>query len=86
MTKGDKVENVVEAKEKNKEIAFLKKLYEDFKETMGAVLGDGKEFVFKHKVLIAVAFIAFLIFRNKQFSIEQFVRKLEERLKGDRDW
>ena len=82
MTKGE----TTEIKEKNKEIEFMKKLYGDFKDTMGVVLGDTKEFVFKHKILIAIAFIAFLIFRNKQFSIAQFVRKLEERLKGDRDW
>jgi len=72
--------------EKKKEIQFMKNLYGDFKGTMGEVFGDAKETWFKHKVLIIIAFVAFLIYRNKFFSIEGFVKKLEERLKGDRDW
>lgn len=64
----------------------LKEMYGDFKETMTEVLGDAGKFILAHKFLIALAFIAFLLYRNKQFTIAQFVKKLEDRLKGDRDW
>jgi len=65
-----------------KEIHFLKNLYEDFKETMGETLGDAGDTFKKHKLLIIVAFLAFLYYRNKQFSIGQFVQKLEDRIRG----
>lgn len=69
-----------------KEIKYLKKIYEDFKVTMAEVLGDSKDFVFKHKTLLVIAFILFLLFWNKRFTIKQFADELVERLKEDRDW
>jgi len=68
-------------KVENKEITFLKGLYTDFKNTMTSVFGDAEEVFKKHKLLIILAFFAFLLYRNKQFTIEQFVKKLEERIK-----
>lgn len=89
MTKSTvKAEGVEEIKKeaKNKEITFLKNLYTDFKETFGAVFGDAEEFAKQHKVLLIIAFIGFLLYRNKVFSINGFVKRLEERIKEDRDW
>jgi len=67
--------------EKNHEVLFLKKLYVDFKETLASVFGDAENVVTKHKLLLIIAFIAFLLYRNKQFTIEQFVKRLEGKLK-----
>ncbi len=71
---------------KQKEIKFLKGLYGDFKGTMGEVFGDAEGVWSKHKLVVIGAFVLFLLYRNKQFTISQFVEKLEGRLKGDRDW
>lgn len=87
VTKTDAATAVEVKKEaKNKEITFLKNLYTDFKETFGAVFGDAEEFAKQHKVLLIIAFIGFLLYRNKVFSINGFVKRLEERIKEDRDW
>lgn len=69
-----------------KEIQFLKGLYGDFKATMSEVFGDAEDVFRKHKLLVIIAFIGFLLYRNKQFSIEQFVNKLEDKLKKDRGY
>jgi hypothetical protein len=72
--------------EKAKEVKFLKELYGDFKTTMGEVFGDAESIFKKHKLLVIIAFIGFLLYRNKQFTIEQFVNKLEEKLGKDRGY
>jgi hypothetical protein len=91
MAKSKKVETPKKspAEAKQKEIQFLKGLYGDFKTTMTEVLGDSGEFIMKHKVLLILAFLAFLLYRNKMFSIQRFVDELEKRLVGkkqEEDW
>jgi hypothetical protein len=66
-----------------KEVGFLKNLYADFKETFSTVLGDGEEVWKKHKLLVILAFLGFLYYRNKQFTIGDFVKKLEDKIKGN---
>lgn len=88
MTKKDAIKEKLVSLTQNKaeKIKFIKDIYSDFKETLTEVLGDTGQFLIKHKVLLFIAFIAYLIYINKQFSIERFVNKLEERLKEDREW
>jgi len=77
------VKDVKKKVEANHEVMFLKQLYTDFKSTLTSVFGDAENVVSKHKILVIVAFIAFLLYRNKQFTIEQFVQRLEGKLKKD---
>lgn len=71
---------------KKKDIAFMTGLYQDFKKTFKEVLGDAGEVWEKHKLLIIIAFIAFLIYRNRALSIKNALKELEERLKENREW
>ncbi len=84
--KTEEIKTAAEETAKTNEINNLKKMYGDFKDTMTEVFGDTGKFVLQHKFLIGIGFIAFLLYRNKQFTIGQFVSKLENRLKGNRDW
>lgn len=69
-----------------KEVKFLKSLYTDFNDTLETALGDAGKTVKKHPVLVIGAFLLFLLWRNKSFTIENFVKKLEERIKADKAW
>ena len=71
---------------KRSEVKFLKNLYEDFKETFGEVFGDAGDLWGRHKLLVIVAFLGFLYYRNKQFSIAEFVEKIENKIKKDTSW
>jgi len=74
------------AKAKNENVKFLRGLYQDFRDTMGDAFGDAGSVWKKNKLVIIIAFVAFLLYKNKQFSIEQFVKRLEDKVKGDIDW
>lgn len=67
---------------KQKEAKLLQNLYKDFKGTLGEALGDAGETFKKHKVLVIIAFLVFLLYRNKQLSISNFVKKIENAIKG----
>lgn len=74
---------------KKGEVKLLQNLYGDFNKTLTDIVGDTGKTLKKHKVLVLLAFLGFLYFRNKQFSIAEFVKKLEERIKGqarEKDW
>lgn len=58
----------------------LKTIYDDFKTTMKAVVGDFESVIAKHKFLLIISFLAFLLYRNKQLTVEQFVKSLEKKL------
>ena len=73
-----KTKKAIAQKDSKKE--FLKDMYEDFKSTMKVVLGDFEETIGKHKLLLIFSFLAFLLYRNKQFTVDQFVQKLEKKL------
>ena len=77
-----------ETKEKtlSEDVQSMKKFYREFKDVTGEVFGDAGETLKKHKLLLMLAFLGFLYYRNKQFSIAQFVEKLEKRIKGDQPW
>lgn len=67
------------------EIQFMQNLYGDFKKTFGEVFKDSKDTWSKHKVLIMLAFLAFLLFRNRTYTIDGFVKKLQDTILGKRE-
>ena len=69
---------------RTKEVKFIKELFADFKDTLTEALGDTGVFIKKHKLLLVIAFLGFLWYRNRQFTIGGFVKELEKRIKGDR--
>ena len=80
----DKKEEVKKPKATTKKEA-LKSVYDDFKSTMSAIVGDFEETIGKHKFLLIISFLAFLLYRNKQLTVDQFVKKLEKRLLSSGD-
>lgn len=76
-------ETIAKKAEEKKE--SLKGVYEDFKGTMSAIVGDFEEVIGKHKFLLVITFLAFLLYRNKQFTVDQFVKSLEKRILNNGD-
>lgn len=73
------MEKILSKENKNK----IGSLYKDFKEVSSEVFSDGGEFVKNHKSLLIIGFVAYLIFIRREWSIGNFVKKLEDRIKGD---
>ncbi len=63
----------------------LQGIYEDFRTTMKAVVGDFESTIGKHKILLIISFLVFLAYRNKQLTVDQFVKSLEKKLLKDGD-
>jgi hypothetical protein len=64
----------------------LKEMYADFRDTLGEIVGDTGDFAKKHKFLIILGFLFYLWNRNRTFTIDGFVKKLEDKLAQDSDW
>lgn len=79
-------EEEIKKANQSEDVQSMKRFYNDFKEVTGEVFGDAEATFKKHKLLLILAFLGFLYYRNKQFSIAQFVEKLEKSIKGDQPW
>ena len=69
--------------EKVKKVSQLKTVYDDFKVTMGAIFGDFEETIGKHKFLLLLSFLAFLFYKNRELTVDHFVKRVEKKLLGD---
>lgn len=77
---------VEEPKEVSENINEMRGMYDDFKETLSAVVGDSGDFAKKHKWMFIIGFLLFLWNRNRTFTIDGFVKKLEDNLAGGGEW
>lgn len=79
----------VKTKAEKTHINELRDMYSDFKETLSEIVGDTGDFAKKHTFLIVIAFLLYLWNRNRTFTIEGFVKKLEDKLSREEentDW